>query len=294
MKRKYAFLLFFFVVIVWAVNWTVTKFIVASVQPIWSNALRCLIAAVALFILQIVTRQCVVPARRDVPAIVIVSVFHMTIFATLMAVGLQYISVGRSVVLGYTTPLWVTPAAIIFLREPVHMWRILGVVLGIVGVGILFAPSLMGIESTQALWGHALLLIASLSWAVTIIGIKCVQWHSTPFQLVSWQILLASALSAVCAWCIEGSMQIAWSTALGWQLAYSGLLATAFGFWAMTVVNKQLSAIVTSLGLLATPIVGMIFSQYILGETVDTVLLTAGSLIFIGIALGLKKESKNE
>ncbi len=294
MKKHSAFLLFLIIILVWGVNWTVTKLIVQSMQPIWSNAVRCLIAAIALLALQLVTRQCMMPARRDVPAILVVSVFHMTIFATLMAVGLQYISVGRSVVLGYTTPLWVTPAAIVLLREPVNAWRIAGVLLGIVGVGMLFAPSIMGMDmdSAESLWGHALLLVASLSWAVTIVGIKYVRWYSTPFQLVFWQLLLATLLSAVCAWLMEGELQVAWSSALGWQLAYSGLAATAFGFWGMTVINKHLPAIITSLGLLATPIVGMMFSQYMLGEALDSVLLMAGSLIFIGIALGLKEGKK--
>ncbi len=286
MTQKQAFFLFVLVVLIWGINWTVTKLIVLSVPPFWSNALRSLIAALALLFLQLATKQYIFPKKRDLPAILIVSVFHMTIFASLMAVGLQYASVGRSVILGYTTPLWVTPAALFLLREPIHALRALGVLLGIIGVVVLFNPwGNQAVTQTETL-GNAILLAASFSWAITIVGIKAVTWHATPFQLVFWQLLLATILSALIALGMEGLPEIQYTHSLLWQLAYSGLLGTAFGFWAMTVVNRHLSAVVTSLGLLATPIVGIAFSLYILDENVDRQLIIAGLCILLGIALG--------
>ncbi len=299
MKQQHAFLLFIFIIVVWGINWTVTKFIVLSIPPFWSNTIRSLIAAIALLILQLAMRQCIIPKKRDVPAILIVSVFHMTIFASLMAVGLQYASVGRSAILGYTTPLWVTPAAIFFLREPLNKLRILGVFMGIAGVLVLFAPALKKLTFGPELFGNVLLLVASFSWAITIVGIKVVQWHATPFQLVFWQLLVATLLSAVIALYMEGVPRIAFNSALIWQLIYSGILGTAFGFWAMTVVNRHLPAVVTSLGLLATPIVAIAFSLWFLGQKIDLSLIVSGALITVGIALGalptsnaVNKESK--
>ncbi len=292
MKQKHAFILFVLIILIWGINWTVTKYIVLSVPPFWSNAIRSLIAALALLILQIARGQCIIPQKNDIPAICIVSIFHMTIFASLMAVGLQYASVGRSAILGYTTPLWVTPAAIFFLREPVHKLRMFGVLLGIVGVIVLFAPALKNLHFGSELLGNALLLAASLSWAVTIVGIKKVTWHHTPFQLVFWQLLFATVLSAIIALIMEGLPKIDLSFALFWQLAYSGILGTAFGFWAMTVVNVHLPAVVTSLGLLATPITAIAFSHWFLDEKLTWDLILASGLITIGIALGSIKSKK--
>lgn len=240
----------------------------------------------ALLALQIFTKQFVAPQKKDMPAILVISIFHMVLFGTLMAVGLQYTSVSRSVILGYTTPLWVTPAAIFFLHEPINKLRISGVFLGVAGVAVLFGPLPGHAENTRELLGNALLILASLSWATTIIFIKIHSWRSTPFQLVFWQNLLAFFLLTLLALFFEGIPNISPNANLIWQFAYSGLLATAFGFWAITTVNRCLPAIVTSLGMLATPIVGIACSQIVLGETLDTRLLLAGSLILIGILLG--------
>ncbi len=286
MTRANSFILFALVVLIWGANWSVIKLLVETVPPIWSTVIRSGIAAIALFILQIATRQFFIPKRQDLPAIILVGVFHITIFASLMAIGLQYTTVGRSVILGYTTPLWVTPAAIFLLKEPVSKLRLLGVLMGIIGVVVLFAPALGSLNTGKVLLGNAILLAASFSWAITIIGIKKIQWHATPFQLVFWQTLLATILTGFIALYFEGVPSFDLTTSVVWQSAYNGLLATAFGFWAMTVVNRNLPAIVTSLGLLATPITGIAFSQYILGETLDTQLIIAACFIMLGIALG--------
>ncbi len=293
MNRLQAAILFSLVVIIWGVNWTVVKIIVQSVPPIWSNAIRSIIAAAALLIIQILAGQFIWPKRHDLPAILILSVFHMTIFATLMAIGLQYTSVGYSSILGYSTPLWVTPMAILFLREPVNKLRLFGVLLGVIGVIVLFAPAMSSTQTSSALLGNALLLAASVSWAMAIIGIKIIKWHASPFQLVFWQTLVAAILSAVIALYFEGLPNIIISNALIWQFAYNGLLATAFAFWAVTVINRYLPAIVTSLGMLATPIVGIAFSQYVLGEMVDIYLIIAGCLIITGIVLGSIESKKS-
>ncbi len=292
MNKKYALLLLALVVVIWGANWTVTKLVVQSIPPLWSTALRCLIAALALLPLQLLTKQFIWPRRRDVPAIMVVSFFHMSIFASLMAIGLQYTSVGRSAILGYTTPLWVTPAAIFFLKEPINKVRLGGVLLGIIGVCILFSPVILDFNFTQDLLGSALLLLASFSWAIAIVGIKVVTWHASAFQLVLWQTLVAMVITAIVAFFFEGIPSIVWTPQLLWQMAYTSLLGTAFGFWAMTVINRHLSAIVTSLGLLATPVFGMIFSQFMLDEHPDTQLILASIFILVGIGLGCMQTTK--
>ena len=279
-------LLFVIIILVWGSNWTVTKLILLSVPPIWSAAIRLIIGSVALFLVQLCTRTLIIPTKQDLPVLFVVGIFQMSLFSGLVALGLQYISVGHSVVLSYTTPLWVAPAAVLILHEPVNRLRMIGVFLGIIGVIILFNPSMERMSNTNELVGNFLLLLASFSWAVAIICIKACQWRSTPFQLVFWQHLLSAGLLSITAIIVEGVPHVAVDAKLVVQFAYSGLLATAFGYWAMIVINRSLPVIVTSLGMLATPVVGIVFSQLVLGEKIDLPLVVAGSLILTGIALG--------
>ena len=106
-----ALLLFAFVIVAWGLNWTVTKLIVTQVTPLWTTAIRTGIGALALLAMLAASKQFRIPKRGDVPVVLAISLFHMVAFAALMTTGLKYVPVGRSIVLGYTTPLWVAPAA---------------------------------------------------------------------------------------------------------------------------------------------------------------------------------------
>jgi drug/metabolite transporter (DMT)-like permease len=54
----------------------------------------------------------------------------------------------------------------------------------------------------------------------------------------------------------------------------------------MAMVNRSLPATTTSLGILATPVVGVASSAVALGETIDAALVAAMAMILSGIALG--------
>lgn len=287
MTRRNALLLLAALVVVWGTNWSVVKLIVEEVSPIWSAALRCIIAAVTLFIIQCASRQFIIPPKHDWNIIVVISLFHITSTCFFMAVGLQFIGAGRSAVLGYTTPLWVVPAAWFFLKESVPLMRILGVLVGLCGVVILVNPATLDWNDSLALAGHGLLLGSALCWTVAIISIKAHKWMATPFQLVFWQVLLASILLIVLAFIVEGVPRIALNANLVLMLLYSGIPATALGFWAVTVINRALPATLTSLAMLGTPVVGIIGGILIMGESLDLPLIIATGLILSGIALGV-------
>jgi drug/metabolite transporter (DMT)-like permease len=52
------------------------------------------------------------PSRRDWPIVLAVGALQMAAFMALTTVGLQFVPAGRSAILAYTTPLWVTPLAV--------------------------------------------------------------------------------------------------------------------------------------------------------------------------------------
>ena len=112
LPRRTAILLFAVVVFSWGITWPVTKAIVAQVPPLWTAAIRSAIAGVSLLCLLLPRGALIAPKPGDWPIVVNIALLHMVAFAALVAVGLQFISAGRSVVLGYTTPVWVVPGGV--------------------------------------------------------------------------------------------------------------------------------------------------------------------------------------
>ncbi|MFX5494374.1 hypothetical protein ABTD62_21770, partial [Acinetobacter baumannii] len=54
----------------------------------------------------------------------------------------------------------------------------------------------------------------------------------------------------------------------------------------MAVVNRSVPATTTSLGILGTPVVGIVGSALVLGETIDLTLIVATAMILTGVAIG--------
>jgi drug/metabolite transporter (DMT)-like permease len=285
-SRRSALLLFAVIVVAWGLNWTITKTLVQSVSPLWITAIRSGIATVALAILLFARGEMIVPRRGDLPVIFVNSIFHMVAFSALVAFGLQFAAVGRSIVLGYTTPLWVMPAAWLFLGERMTPSRSLGMALGLAGLAVMFNPFAFNWADANLLAGSGCILLAALCWAVSIVYVRAHRWISTPFQLVFWQTLLATLVVSVLAFLKDGVPHPAWNAQLIGLFLFSGIIGTALAYWAMATVNRSLPAVVTSLGLLATPVVGVASSAIILGETIQIDLIVAMLLILGGIAIG--------
>jgi len=274
------------VILSWGFNWVVTKLLVQDVSALWLVAIRSTIALAVLFVLAAASRSLVLPRRGDLPVVFNVALLHMSAYAILMTIGLMHVAAGRSIVLGFTTPLWVIPGAVLFLGERLTPMRAFGVALGMVGLALLFNPAAFDWSDARALLGNGLLLLAAFCWAVSILHLRAHKWISTPWQLVFWEVLLATVVLVLAAFAFEGAPRIAWDTRIVLLFLYGGVFGVALAYWAMSMVNRSLPAITTSLGVLATPVVGVLGSIAVLGEPLSLSLVIALALIIGGIAIG--------
>lgn len=291
-ERQWALVLFAIVVVGWGCSWVVIKLIVLQISPIWATAIRAMIACAGLLALLLARGQFIVPKRGDWPVIVVAGLCHSVAFAVLISFGLKYVPAGRSIVLGYTTPLWVAPGAWLFLRERMPKLRLLGIAIGMAGLLVLFNPLSFDWSNRSALIGNALILLSALAWSVSILYVRAHRWISSPFQLMFWQSLFANVVLLALAVGIEGRPSIVWTPSLIGLLAYGGLVASALAFWAMHEVNRRLPATTTSLAILATPVVGIVCSALFLGEAIDLPLILATVMILGGIAIGTIRRSR--
>ncbi len=278
--------LFAFVVVAWSLNWVVMKLAVADVPPLWAVTIRTAMAAAVLVPVLGAVRQLALPPRADYSIVLVICLFHMVAFAALMTAGLTLVPAGRAIVLGYTTPLWVAPAALVLLRERVTMGQAAGIGLGMAGLLLLAGPGAIDWTSGPAVLGHALPILAALCWSVSIIAIRAHRWTATPLQLLPWQCCIATAVLAALALLIEGPPPSRIGTPALLALAYNGVIGTALGYWAMTVVNRRVPAATAALGVLVTPAVGIGLAALILGEGPDPGLILSAALIMAGVAIG--------
>jgi drug/metabolite transporter (DMT)-like permease len=274
------------VVLAWGLVWPVNKVLLESLSPLWLMALRSALATVALFAIAGVRGRLAPPPRADLPVVLSITLLHMIGFGVLAAWGLQTVPAGRSVVLAYTTPLWVAPAAALVLGERLTARRLVGVVVGLVGLLVLFNPLAFDWTSRAAVLGNGAIVLAALLWAASIVHIRAHRWTSTPFDLVPWEMLLATAIVIPLAFASDGPPMLEWSGRVVALLLYAGIPGTAVAYWATAMASRALPAVTTSLGLLATPVLSVTVATLWLHEPVTLSLLAALVLILGGVAVG--------
>jgi drug/metabolite transporter (DMT)-like permease len=198
---------------------------------------------------------------------------------------LQYVPAGRSVLLAYTTPFWVFPLARLVLGERLTAPRLLAFALGIAGLLLLVNPASLDWTDPHVVTGHALILIAAVLWACSIVYVRRHRWVTTPFDLLFWQALLTTLLTGAAAFAIEGWPHFHLTSGFLMLALYGGGIGTALAFWALNTVNRVLPATTTSLGLLGVPLFGVASSMLTLGEAFDITSVGALALIVGGIAV---------
>jgi drug/metabolite transporter (DMT)-like permease len=274
------------VVASWGLVWPVNKALLETLSPYWLGALRAAIATVVLFAIAIARGNLVAPTRGDLPIVASIALLHMAGFVVLSNIGLALVTTGRAVVLAYTTPLWVTPAAAILLGERLTARRVCGIAIGLLGLIVLFNPLAFDWGDRRAVLGNLAILTAALLWAANIVHLRGHTWRATPFELVPWEMLLATVVLVPVALVSGPLPTIAWTASTIVLLGYSSVVANALAYWAMAVAGRELPAMTTALGLLATPILSIVVATSWLGERITASLMMAVVLVLGGIALG--------
>ncbi|MCE5294805.1 MAG: DMT family transporter [Chlamydiales bacterium] len=278
------------VLLIWGLNWPLMKIAMADISPLWFGTFRMAIASVLLFIFLIVRGQLRVPTKQDRKHIGILGLLQMGAYILLVNLGLHYNSVGHSAILVYSTPIWIIPVVVLFFKEPFPFIRKIGFFLSVLGILALFNPLSFDWANQSAILGSGLLLLAALVWTVGALFTKYTKWPSSVIELLPWQLAIGTLFLMTASLIFEPQPVIAWSGSLAALLFYEGSIATAFVFWAIIEINKRLSAITSSLSMLAVPLIGMVSSAWYLGEAITAGSLVAYLLLTAGIICGIMSD----
>ena len=212
-----------------------------------------------------------------------VGLLQMMTFTVLGAIAMTQVPAGRSAVLAYTTPLWVTPIAVIFFRERLSRRQIIGSLLGAAGVTVLFNPFTFNWSNHVLVEANLMLLAASFTWAMCILHLRHHKGMCSAYELAPWQMLLASVPLALVARVVEGPYTGDGSASFIETLIFMGPLATAFCFVAVNAASMWLSSTSMSTAMLGVPVIGLLMSVVFLGERLTPTLAIGILVISVGI-----------
>lgn len=275
--------LFFFIVLSTGLAWPVNKIGLDYLSPLWYTAIRLLIGTASMTTIVILLGEFTLPNKSDIPLIFAFGILQISVYIVLANIGLAHLPAGRASLLAYTTPLWIMPLATLFFGESHGLWRWVGFALGVTGLVLLISPWSMNWESRDVIFGTTMLLLASLAWAISMLGVRYLTWTKSPLQLMPWQLFFGTIPVLIIAWIREPLVSISWHPPLILSLFYTGFLVTGLSYWSSMVINKALPTTVLSLGFLLVPAFSMIVSSIYLHEAISASMASAVAMIILGL-----------
>jgi drug/metabolite transporter (DMT)-like permease len=292
-KSLFTYILLFVVVVIWAIAWPVSKIGLIDMPPMWYTLMRLCVGFVVLFLILLFQGKIIFPKKRDLPFVLSIGLLQMASFLLLLNGGLLFVDAGRSAILVYSTPFLVTPIAIWFFGEHITPAKLVGLVLGLLGILILFSPWSFNWSNSHVVVGNLLLLLAAACWAITMLHTRYGTWHTPSLLLVPWQLLIACILVSMAVFIVEPHPHINWSNRLLLTILYNGVLSTGLAYPIILTVSRRLPVTTTSLLMLGVPVLGLICSAWWLDEKLTAPTLLAMCLIITGlVAIALDRTEK--
>ncbi len=199
--------------------------------------------------------------------------------------SLKFTSVASSVVLVSTNPLFVGLGAWLFFKEPLRANLILGIILSVLGCGLISFGDVA--QSKEALMGDGLALLGAITASgYLLIGRKMRKGQ----DLLSYVFPVYSA-GAMVLILISLAFQkpfFGYSSSTYLFLFLLALVPQLIGHTSFNWALKYLPASTVAIAILGEPVGSTILAFFILGESLTSLKITGGILIFAGILTALK------
>lgn len=269
-----------FLTLVWGYNWVVMKLALAYTAPLSFAAWRGLGGGLCLLAVPLMLRK---PCRPpNLSRTLLLGLLQTTLFAGLISLALVQGGAGKSAVLVYAMPFWLILLAPLTLGERIHGLQWLVVALGFAGLLLIFAPWQQAPDLVSCLYA----LAAGICWALSVVVAKKIKlrdkWQL--LALTGWQMALGS-LPLLLASFLLPHRATEFNATYWIALIYNIVPGNALAWLLWLFVVARLTAAMSGLGSLATPVVGILAGWLQLGEKPP--LLEGVGMLLVLAALGL-------
>jgi len=283
--RSQAYIVLVLMILSWGFSWPLAKIGVQYIPPVWFSFGRLLIAIVTVFSITAMLGKLRLPEKREIPIILIVGLIQLGFYQMMISYGVAHTDASRAAILAYLTPFFVTPVAVLAFKEKCSLTKLSGLACGFIGMLVMFNPFTFDWGHSNQVFGNICLMLAAICTAGPMLYIRYAKWTPSPIAVFPWQLLIGCIPVLIVAMISEPQPVIDWNIKLISTNLYCGVIATAVGYLSLVTVSRKLPVINSSIALLIIPLLGIISSNLILGETLDLHLIIAIVLITSGLTL---------
>ncbi len=293
MSKSKAAIAITFVVLIWGLCWPIYKTALEYTPPFLFAGMRTLLGGMLLAIFLFPKRNHI-QWKKTWPVYMISALFNIMIFNGVQTYGLQYLPSGLFSVIVYLQPVLVVLLAWVWLKESLSPIKLVGMIIGFLGVVVV---SLDSISGNISFYGILLAFLTGAGWAVGVVYVKKTSGLVDGLWLVALQNIIGGIFLCSIGLSTESLSSIIWNIPYVSSLMFGAILgvtgATAVYF---KLMNSGESSKVSSFTFLV-PLISVGIGTLFLGEPFTITLLLGLVLILLSLFMinrkGSQKRQKN-
>ena len=279
--------------LIWGSTWLVIRIGLDSFTPMFSAGTRFLIAS--FIILSIIKFK-----KENFPkdSLAIKLYFFMGIFSFAIPFWLvywaeQFIPSGLASVLFAAFPFSVFIFSWLMLKnEDLDILKIISIILGFIGIIIIFSDNLY-LNISEQFWGLVAVLISAIMQGFVAVVLKKYAGYLNPFSMNAYPLLIAGIILLALSFFTENLSELNFNEESILSILYLASFGTIVTFTIYYWLLQRMNVVILSLSSFITPIIAIFLGWIILGEEFSEKVLFGSVLVLIGILFANFKGLKN-
>ena len=230
------------------------------------------------------------PKGKEWTSVLVLSLLNFILSNGLSTWGVQYISAGLGSILGAIFPLWLVVIGLFSSTEIIPPKAILGLILGFIGVCIIFYEHIHDFLNHGFQFGIIISVIATWTWAFGTLYTKKQAVNFNPYFSLGLQMVISGIVLTIVTHLVTNPnvraismFAIPWQswTSIGYLITFGSIGAFAAYLYALQNLPTEQASIYAYVN----PMVAVMLGWIILGEPLTIYIGVGGIVTLLGVFL---------
>ncbi|MBP7173482.1 MAG: EamA family transporter [Cloacibacterium sp.] len=273
------------VAIVWGTTYLGIKIAVESIPPWFVTGIRQSIASVFLLLILLYRKELKWIGIKNLKTQIILSSLMIVIANGMTTIAEKQITSSLTSLLTATSPIIVFIASVVFKLQKFSIKSLVGVLLGFLGVIIIFRDGLQDLLKPDYRMGVLALFIGILGWASGTVYTKMITINSENILLnLFYQFSFSAVVQLIFAFLFSESYSVEnWTPESFVAVVYLGIFGSVITYFAFLYALKKVSPTQISILNYVNTIIAIFLGWLILDEKITAKFIFAAVLIISGV-----------
>lgn len=284
-KNTRAYLALFSIYIIWGTTYLAIRIGVENLPPVLFTGLRWIVAGPFMLVI-LLMRKYKLPNKNDLINLGIGGLLLLGGGNGLVVFAEQWVPSGLTALLITTVPFWVVGIdSVLPQRKKINPTIIAGLLLGLIGVAMIFGGDLQTLFDTSYLGGIIGLMFAVLLWSVGTLYSKYKKVSVHPLMGAAVQMSIAGIVITALGLLIGEGTKFHFTNESFYAYLYLVIAGSLVGYGSYIYAIAHLPVSLVATYAYVNPIIALFLGWLVLDERISVWIFVAAVVILIGVTL---------